>query len=187
MTEEERRGKYEEAARLIIEASGEDLNREDLIETPKRYAKMMLEQMKPMTDAEIAKAYGKTFESDSKAMVIEKDISMFSYCEHHLALMYGMKAKVAYIPNGAVIGLSKIARICDAVGRRLQVQERISKQIADIMCDVLNTNNVMVVIEGSHSCMTYRGINKPESRTRTVEARGVFEKDFGMQEIVLRA
>ena len=167
--------RLEEAALAIIEAAGDDPAREDLKETPKRFAKMILEQFCPKTNEQIIKEYGKTFRTESTAMVVEHDIDMFSYCEHHLALMYGMKATVAYIPNGRVIGLSKIARICDAVGRRLQVQERITHQVAEIMKAVLGTQDVMVMIEGSHACMTCRGINKPASRTRTIEASGAFE------------
>lgn len=177
--------KLEEAARAIIKAAGDDPEREDLKETPARFAKMMLEQFHPMTNEEIAKAYGKTFRSDSTAMVVERDIDMFSYCEHHLALMYNMRATVAYIPKGRVIGLSKIARICDAVGRRLQVQERITKQIADIMETVLGTPDVMVVIDSSHACMTYRGINRPNSRTKTIDARGAFHNDMRLQQCVI--
>lgn len=184
MTEDERKEKFMKAARLIIEASGDDPNRPDLIETPTRFAKMMLEQLNPKTNEEIAGEFGKTFKTDSSAMVIERNIDMFSYCEHHIALMYNMKATVAYIPKGRVIGLSKIARICDAVGRRLQVQERITKQISDIVKMILHTEDVMVIVDGSHACMTYRGIKRPESRTRTVEASGAF-KDVSLQKIVM--
>lgn len=177
--------RLEEAALTIIEAAGDDPEREDLRETPKRFAKMILEQFRPMTNDQIIQAYGKTFRTDSDAMVIERDIDMFSYCEHHLALMYNMKATVAYIPNHRVIGLSKIARICDAVGRRLQVQERITHQIAEIMKAILHTDDVMVVVEGSHACMTYRGINRPASTTRTVEASGLFLERAELQKLVI--
>ena len=107
---------------------------------------------------------GKTFDEnigddpDCEDMVVVKDISIFSYCEHHMALMYDMKATVAYIPNGKVIGLSKIARICDMVGRRLQLQERIGQDIADIMAEITGSEDVAVVLEGYHSCVSARGL-----------------------------
>ena len=102
-------------------------------------------------------------------MVMVKDIEIFSYCEHHLALMYDMKVSVAYVPNGKVIGLSKIARIADMVGKRLQLQERIGSDIAEIMQEILDTKDVAVVIEGTHSCMTARGIKKVNAKTYTAE------------------
>ena len=122
---------------------------------------------------EIAQMFDKTFEDgieefDTSKVVVMKDIDLFSYCEHHMALMYDMKATVAYIPNGKVIGLSKIARICDMVGRRLQLQERIGQDVA-------------VVLEGYHSCVSARGIKKNNTRTMTVELRGSFKDDAALQ------
>ena len=118
---------------------------------------------------------------DTSKVVVMKDIDLFSYCEHHMALMYDMKATVAYIPNGKVIGLSKIARICDMVGRRLQLQERIGQDIADIMAEITGSEDVAVVLEGYHSCVSARGIKKNNTRTMTVELRGSFKDDAALQ------
>ena len=154
---------------------GDDPEREGLKDTPKRVAKMYEEVFLGMnySNYEIAQMFDKTFEDgieeiDTSKVVIMKDIDLFSYCEHHMALMYDMKATVAYIPNGEVIGLSKIARICDMVGRRLQLQERIGQDIA-------------VVLEGYHSCVSARGIKKNNTRTMTVELRGSFKDDAALQ------
>ena len=118
---------------------------------------------------------------DTSKVVVMKDIDLFSYCEHHMALMYDMKATVAYIPNGKVIGLSKIARICDMVGRRLQLQERIGQDIADIMTEITGSEDVAVVLEGYHSCVWARVFNKNNTSTMTVELRGSFKDDAALQ------
>src|SRR5699024_12030285 len=123
--------------------------------------------------------FSKTFEDDltikdHKDMVIVKDIDMFSYCEHHMALMYDMKAAVAYIPNNKVLGLSKIARICDMVGKRLQLQERIGSDIADIIMEVAECEDVAVYIEGCHSCMSAK-IGRASCRERAEESVGAVE------------
>lgn len=178
----------EEHIRGILVALGDDPDREGLRETPERVAKMYEEVFAGMnyTNHEIAQMFNKTFEegfeaNDSKGMVVLKDIDLFSYCEHHMALMYDMKATVAYIPRGKVIGLSKIARICDMVGRRLQLQERIGRDIADILTAVTGSEDVAVLLEGCHSCMTARGIKKPGSKTLSVELRGKFQEDASLQ------
>lgn len=171
--------KIEEAVRMILEALGDDPDREGLIETPKRVAKMYDEVFEGMrySNAEIAEMFDKCFEEpDAKDLVLVKDIDAFSYCEHHLALMYNMKVHVAYIPDGRVIGLSKIARIVDMVTKRLQLQERIAKDIADILQMILNTHDVMVIVEGEHSCMTARGIKKPGASTNSAVVRGLFKE-----------
>ncbi|MBR0470342.1 MAG: GTP cyclohydrolase I, partial [Clostridia bacterium] len=152
--------KIKEAVRLIIEAVGDDITREGLCETPERVAQMYEEVFEGMkyTNDEIADMFDKCFEySKANDLVIVKDIEIFSYCEHHLALMYNMKCHVGYIPSGKVIGLSKIARICDMVAKRLQLQERICADIAEIMQKICGTEDVIVVVEGEHSCMTARG------------------------------
>lgn len=175
----ESRKKIEEAVKMILEALGDDPEREGLKDTPKRVAKMYNEVFAGMqyTNDEIAALYGKCFdEPESKDLVLMKDIDAFSYCEHHLALMYNMKISVAYIPDGKVIGLSKIARIVDMVCRRLQLQERISTDIAYIMEKILGTHDVMVVVEGEHSCMTARGIKKPGTKTNSAVVRGLFKE-----------
>lgn len=172
--------KVEQAVKLLIEAVGDDVNREGLKETPKRVAKMYQEVFEGMcyTNDEIADMFNKCFEDvETGDLVTVSDIPIFSYCEHHLALMYNMKVHVGYIPNGKVIGLSKIARIADMVSKRLQLQERIGTDIAEILQKVLETDDVIVVIEGEHSCMTARGIKKPGCRTRTSAIRGAFSDD----------
>jgi GTP cyclohydrolase I len=178
----------EEHIRGILVALGDDPEREGLKETPKRVAKMYEEVFAGMnyTNHEIAELFNKTFEdgfeeTSSKEMVVLRDIDLFSYCEHHMALMYDMKATVAYIPVGKVIGLSKIARICDMVGRRLQLQERIGRDIADILTEVTGSRDVAVILEGCHSCMTARGIKKPGTKTLSVELRGRFKEDTSLQ------
>lgn len=173
----------------IIVALGDDPEREGLKETPDRVARMYEEVFEGMnySNGEIAEMFDKTFEqgldtiTQSRDMVLVKDIDIFSYCEHHLALMYDMKVSVAYIPNGKVIGLSKIARIADMVGKRLQLQERIGSDIADIMEIVTDSKDIAVYIEGCHSCMTARGIKKNNSKTITTTFRGAFEMDNLLQ------
>ena len=173
----------------IIVALGDDPNREGLLDTPDRVAKMYEEVFEGMnyTNDEIAVMFDKTFDSDmdfndgDKDLVVVKDIDIFSYCEHHLALMYDMKVTVAYVPNGKVIGLSKIARICDMVSKRLQLQERIGSDIADIMQKVTGSGDVAVLIEGCHSCMTARGIKKTAAKTYTTTLRGKFKDDISLQ------
>ena len=150
--------------RGIIEALGDDPDREGLVDTPERVAGMYEKVFEGMnyTNDEIAQMFNKTFtagNSDSEDdMVIVKDIDIFSYCEHHMALMYDMKVAVAYIPRGKVIGISKLARIADMVGKRLQLQERIGSDIAEIVQKITGSEDVAVLIEGCHSCMTARGI-----------------------------
>lgn len=169
----------EESVRNILIALGDDPNREGLKDTPKRVAKMYDEVFAGMlyTNDEIVQMFDKRFElGNAKDLVLMKDIDVFSHCEHHLALMYNMKVHVAYIPDGKVIGLSKIARIVDLVAKRLQLQERIAIDIADILQQLLETHDVMVVIEGEHSCMTARGIKKPGTTTSSAVLRGLFKE-----------
>lgn len=175
--------------RGIIQALGEDPDREGLKDTPDRVARMYQEVFEGInyTNKEIAKMFDKTFtdemdfETDSKELVVVKDIDIFSYCEHHMALMYDMKVTVAYIPNGKVIGLSKIARIADMVSKRLQLQERIGTDIAEIMEIITDSKDVAVLIKGCHSCMTARGIKKSNAITYTSTLRGRFQDDAALQ------
>ena len=174
--------------RGILEALGDDPDREGLKETPDRVARMYEEVFEGMnySNHEIAQMFSKTFEDDlsvkdHKDMVIVKDIDIFSYCEHHMALMYDMKVTVAYVPNGKVIGLSKIARIADMVSKRLQLQERIGTDIAEIMQEITGSEDVAVLIEGCHSCMTARGIKKTDAKTYTTTLRGRFQTDMLLQ------
>ena len=185
----------EEHIRGILIALGDDPHREGLVDTPKRVAKMYEEVFAGMnyTNHEIAQMFNTTFEEDSddedlpndlpnaRRVVVMKDIDLFSYCEHHMALMYDMKATVAYIPGKRVIGLSKIARVCDMVGRRLQLQERIGRDIADIICEIPQSRDVAVLLEGHHSCVSARGIKKNNTKTFTAELRGRFQTDQSLQ------
>ncbi len=174
-----------EHIRGIIEALGDDPNREGLMETPDRVARMYEEVFEGMnyTNHQIAQMFHKTFDEDmnencgSQDMVVVRDIEIFSYCEHHMALMYDMKVTVAYLPKGKVIGLSKIARIAEMVGKRLQLQERIGIDIAEIMEEITGASDIAVLIEGSHSCMTARGIKNTKAKTYTTTLRGRFESD----------
>ena len=169
----------ESAIREIIIALGDDPDRPGLIETPLRVAKMYEEVFEGMnyTNDEIAHMFDKRFEEPTaRDLVLIKDIELFSFCEHHLALMYNMKAHVAYIPDGRVIGLSKIVRIVDMVSKRLQLQERITSDISYILERILNTHDVMVVIEGEHGCMSTRGIRKPGTKTNTASVKGLFKE-----------
>lgn len=175
--------------RGLLEALGEDPDREGLRETPDRVARMYAEVFEGMnyTNHEIAQMFNKTFENDltfspdSSDMVIVRDIDIFSYCEHHMALMYDMKVTVAYLPHNKVIGLSKISRIADMVSKRLQLQERIGTDIAEIVSEITGSKDVAVLIEGYHSCMTARGIKKPASKTYTSTLRGRFATDQSLQ------
>ena len=172
--------------RGLLEALGDDPDREGLKETPQRVARMYEEVFEGMkyTNEEIAQMFDKTFSEDEEGgadrygdMVVVKDIDIFSYCEHHLALMYDMKVSVAYLPKDKVLGLSKIARICDMVGKRLQLQERIGSDIAEIIMEVSGSEDVAVYIEGCHSCMSARGIKKHNAKTVTTTLRGAFDTD----------
>lgn len=176
----------EKHIRGILIALGDDPEREGLKETPQRVAKMYEEVFAGMnyTNEEIARMFNKTFEEadpDHHDLVLVRDIDVFSYCEHHMALMYDMKVSVGYLPRGKVIGLSKIARIADMAARRLQLQERLGRDIAEIISMVTGSEDVAVVISGCHSCMTARGIQKPGTRTITETYRGKFETDPVLQ------
>lgn len=171
--------------RGILVALGEDPDREGLKDTPQRVANMYEEIFAgiPYTNDQLAEMFNITFEEDinttemDQDIVVMKDIEIFSHCEHHLALMYNMHVTIAYIPKDKVIGLSKMARIADMVGKRLQLQERIGKDIAEIMQKVTQTEDVAVIIEGEHGCMTTRGIKKPSAKTVTTTLRGKFNTD----------
>ena len=175
----------EEHIRGILVALGDNPEREGLKDTPTRVAKMYEEVFEGMlyTNEQIAEMFGVTFDEDlnngqsAVDMVVVRDIEVFSYCEHHLPLMYDMKITVAYIPNGKVIGLSKIARIAEMVAKRLQLQERIGKDIADIMQMVTGSEDVAVLIDAKHSCMTARGIKNTVASTYTTTLRGRFKTD----------
>ena len=167
------KNRLEKAFKEIILALGDNPEREGLIDTPRRAAEMYLEMFEGMnySNDEIAVMFNKLFDedyvTDSKNLVVVKDIDIFSHCEHHLALMYDMTVDIAYIPNGKVIGLSKLARIADMVAKRLQLQERIGNDILEILKKITKSDDILVRIEGCHSCVTARGIKK-RSKTVTV-------------------
>ncbi|WP_445492189.1 GTP cyclohydrolase I FolE [Niallia sp. 03133] len=161
----------EDAVKLILEAIGEDPNREGLLDTPSRVAKMYSEIFSGLQ--ENPKEYFQTiFGEDHEELVLVKDIPFYSMCEHHLVPFFGL-AHVAYIPrNGKVTGLSKLARAVESVAKRPQLQERITTTVADTINDMLEPHGVMVVIEAEHMCMTMRGVNKPGTKTITTAVRG---------------
>lgn len=172
--------KIEAGIRLVLEGIGEDLNREGLQETPARIARMYEEIFGGMSeDAGIH--LEKTFTVNNSEMVLEKDIVFFSTCEHHMLPFFG-KAHIAYIPDGKVVGLSKLARTVEVYARRLQIQEQMTGQIADAIMQYLKPKGVMVAVEAEHMCMTMRGIKKPGSKTMTLASRGVFEQDNSLKE-----
>lgn len=167
--------KIEEGVRLILEGIGEDVNREGLIDTPNRIARMY-EEIFAGLQQDAKEPLSKTFRADNREMVIEKDIVFYSTCEHHFMPFYG-KAHVAYIPNGRVVGLSKLARTVEVFAKRPQIQEQLTTQIADALMEHLSPEGVMVMIEAEHMCMTMRGIKKPGSKTVTFAMRGTFEEN----------
>ena len=186
------REKVEGLIRELLIEIGEDPNRQGLIDTPKRVAKMYEEIYEGIkyTNEEIAKMFTKTFDEDiydvdCKDLVVIKDIYAFSMCEHHLALMYNMKVHVAYVPTGSVIGLSKVARVVDMVTKRLQLQERIGSDIADIIEMITQSPDVAVIVEGEHSCMTMRGIKRNGSSTISSTMRGRFMENGDLRHELL--
>ena len=175
--------KIEEGIRLWMEGIGEDTGREGLAETPRRIARMSKEIFGGLC-LDPAKYLKKTFPAVNNEMILEKDITFYSMCEHHLLPFYG-KAHIAYIPRERVVGLSKLARTVDVFARRPQIQEQMTAQIADAIMEHLNPKGVMVVVEAEHMCMTMRGIKKPGSRTMTYICRGSFCQDTEKQRLVL--
>jgi GTP cyclohydrolase I len=176
--------KIEEAVKMILEAVGEDPDREGLLDTPKRVARMYEEIFSGLHQD--PKQYFETiFGEEHEEMVLVKDITFHSVCEHHLVPFYG-KAHVAYIPkNGKVTGLSKLARAVEAISKRPQLQERITSTIANSIMESLEPHGVMVVVEAEHMCMTMRGVKKPGAQTVTSAVRGVFAEDYRTRSEVL--
>lgn len=167
--------KIEEGVRLILEGVGEDPNREGLLKTPARVARMYQEIFSGLTE-DPAKHFETTFDEGHEEMVLVKDIPFYSVCEHHLVPFFGF-AHVAYIPNedGRICGLSKIARLVDVYAKRPQVQERLTSQVADTLIEHLDPQGVIVVLEAEHMCMSMRGVKKAGSKTMTSAVRGAFE------------
>lgn len=166
--------KIEEAVHMILEAIGEDPEREGLRDTPKRVARMYAEVFSGLHE-DPSQHLQVQFSEDHEEMVLVKDIPIYSMCEHHLIPFYG-KAHVAYIPRkGKITGLSKLARVVEGFAKRPQLQERLTSQIADSVMAMLEPRGVLVVIEAEHMCMTMRGVKKPGSRTITSAVRGIFK------------
>ncbi len=174
--------KIEGLIRELLVCLGENPDREGLINTPKRVAKMYEEVFRGIkyTNDQIAEMFDVTFDEQydwGEELILLKDIQTFSFCEHHMALMYNMNISIGYIPNGKVIGLSKIVRICDMVCRRLQIQERIGKDILYILKKIVNTDDIAIKITAEHSCITTRGIKHKDVKTTTLTLSGKFNTD----------
>ena len=175
--------KIEQAVRLLLEGIGEDITRECLIDTPDRIARMC-EEIYGGLGHEADQHLLKQFPVENNEIVLEKDITFYSMCEHHLMPFYG-KAHLAYIPNGKVTGLSNLARTVEVYSRRPQIQERLTVQIADALERTLDPKGIMVMLEAEHTCMTMRGIKKPGSKTITTVTRGAFTEDKELQKMFL--
>ncbi|EJW19577.1 GTP cyclohydrolase I FolE [Paenibacillus alvei] len=169
------REQIEHHIKEILRLVGEDVEREGLLDTPARVTRMY-EEIFAGYEVDPRDALGVAFDENHEELVIVKDITYYSQCEHHMAPFFG-KVHIGYIPSGKIAGLSKFARLVEAISRRLQVQERITSEIADIMDEVLKPHGVMVVVEGEHLCMCARGVKKPGSKTVTMATRGSFRTD----------
>ena len=176
--------KIKEGVRLILEGIGEDTKREGLVETPDRIARMC-EEIFGGIGADAGEHLDKKFTATNNNMVLEKDITFYSVCEHHLLPFYG-KAHVAYIPNGKVAGLSKLARTVEVFARRPQIQENMTAEIADAIEKYLEPKGVMVFIEAEHMCMSMRGVQRPGTKTVTSVVRGAFAEDYMLQQTFLQ-
>ena len=161
----------------ILEEIGEDLGREGLADTPKRAAEAFRFLNRGYDQSLEMVLNGAIFQADTEDMVIVKDIELYSLCEHHLLPFIG-KCHVGYLPNGKVLGLSKVARIVDMYGRRLQIQEKLTKQIADAIQEAVRAKGVAVVIEAKHLCMMMRGVEKQNSIMTTSVMLGIFREHF---------
>ncbi len=167
--------KIEQGVRMILEGIGENPEREGLKETPDRIARMYGEIFEGI-GKNAKEPLSKTFEAQNNEMILERDITFYSTCEHHFMPFYG-KAHVAYVPDGKVVGLSKLARTVEIYAKRPQIQEQLTAQIADAIMEYLQPKGVMVMLEAEHMCMTMRGVKKPGSKTVTYTTRGVFEEE----------
>lgn len=176
--------KIKEAVTLLLEGIGEDVTREGLKDTPERIARMY-EEIYGGMDEDAKEHLSRTFTAENNEMIIEKDIVFYSTCEHHLMPFYG-KAHIAYIPDGKVVGISKLARTVEVYARRPQIQEQLTAQIADAIMEYLKPKGVMVVLQAEHMCMTMRGVKKPGTQTVTMVSRGVFEKEEGLRNTFLQ-
>ncbi|MDR0921954.1 MAG: GTP cyclohydrolase I FolE [Lactobacillales bacterium] len=176
--------KIEQGIKLVLEGIGEDANRPGLIETPERIAKACEEIFGGLYE-DAAAHLQKTFPAENNEFVLEKDIPFYSTCEHHLLPFFGV-VHVAYVPNGEVVGLSKIARTVDVFARRPQIQEQLTGQIAESIMKNLQPKGVLVLVEAEHLCMTMRGAKKLGTKTTTMVGKGVFEKDYELRNTILK-
>lgn len=173
------REKIEDHIKEILKLIGEDVEREGLLETPARVTRMY-EEIFAGYDVDPREVIGTVFDENHEELVIVKDIVYYSQCEHHMAPFFG-KVHIGYLPSGKIVGLSKLARLVEAITRRLQVQERITTQIATVLEEELAPQGVFVVVEGEHLCMCARGVKKPGSKTVTTAARGVYKQDAALR------
>ena len=176
--------KIQQGVRLLLEGMGEDLSREGLVETPARVGRMYAELCRGM-DEQASEHLSTTFTVESSDMVVERDICFYSLCEHHLLPFYGT-VHLAYIPDGRVTGLSKLARTVEVFARRLQLQERLTAQIADALMNDLGAKGAVVMVEAEHMCMSMRGVNKPGASTSTLAKRGTFAENQALVDEFLR-
>lgn len=176
--------KVKEAIRLLLEGIGEDPTREGLVETPDRVARMW-EELAGGMESDTSEHLSRTFAVNSNDLVIERDITFYSMCEHHMLPFYG-RVTIGYIPRGRVAGLSKLARTVEVYARRLQLQEQLTAQIADALMEHLAPEGAIVLIEAEHMCMTMRGVQKPGTTTVTLARRGCFESNPALEERFFR-
>ncbi len=177
--------RYEQLVRQQLALLGEDVDREGIRRTPQRVAEAMQWLTRGYETCVDEVVNGAVFAETHESMILVRDIEIYSMCEHHMLPFFG-RAHVAYIPNGRIIGLSKIPRIVDVFARRLQVQERLTDEVADALTDVLEPHGVGVVIEAYHLCMMMRGVEKQNSKTVTSAVRGSFRDDFKTRDEFLR-
>ena len=176
---------FADLVRRILASLGEDPAREGLVKTPERVEGALRWLTQGYRQSVLDAVGDAVFEETHQSMIMVRDIELYSLCEHHLLPFFG-RAHVAYIPNGKIMGLSKVARIVDVFARRLQVQERMTDQIADAVMDVIRPHGVGVVIEAAHFCMMMRGVEKQNSRTVTSALRGIFRDDYKTRDEFLR-
>lgn len=176
--------KIEQGIKMILEGIGEDVGREGLVETPKRVAKMYKELFSGMA-RDASDHLNKVFHVKDNEIVIEKDITFYSICEHHMLPFCG-KVHIGYVPDGKVVGLSKLARTVEVYARRLQIQENMTGQIADALMEHLNPKGVIVMVQAEHLCMTMRGVKKPGSQTVSLVKRGCFAADQALTDTFLQ-
>lgn len=177
------RDKIEQAVKMMLEGIGEDTEREGLKDTPARVARMY-EELFAGKEQDANEHLQCTFACGNENVVIEKDITFYSTCEHHIMPFYG-KAHIAYIPNGRVVGISKLARTVEVYARRLQIQEQMTEQIAEAIYEGLDAKGVLVLVEAEHMCMSARGIKKPGSQTISIATKGILETDKQQREEIL--